>query len=68
MSDEADQAQLHIDRAVEIALKELKVDSPRATGFCLNCDTPLPADHRWCDHDCMSDWTKRRTLNLHRDG
>lgn len=68
MSDEADMAQLHIEREVELALKSRKFDTVMATGHCLNCDTSLPKDHRWCDHDCMTDWQKRRTLNLHRDG
>lgn len=65
MSDEADMAQMHIERAVEIALNQPRDNGPAATGFCLNCDTPLLPTHRWCDHDCMTDWSKRRSLNLH---
>lgn len=64
MSDEADMAQLHIEREVEIALKARKNETVEATGLCLNCDTPLAAGHRWCDQDCLIDWEKRRTLNL----
>lgn len=65
MSDEADQAQPHIERAVEIALKELKHDGPSPTGYCHNCDAPLAGELRFCDADCRDDWQKRRTLNLH---
>lgn len=65
MSDEADRAQESIEHALEIALKERRDIGPTATGFCLNCDTPLQAGHRWCDHDCCADWSKRRALNLH---
>jgi len=65
MSDEADVAQMHIEREVEIALKSRKREVVEATGYCLNCEAPLQEGHRWCDHDCMSDWDKRRTINLH---
>lgn len=65
MSDEADMAQLHIEREVELTLRSRKQEVVAATGYCLNCDTPLAAGHRWCDHDCMTDWEKRRTINLH---
>lgn len=28
------------------------------TGFCLNCEAPVPAGHRWCDADCRDDWQR----------
>ena len=31
---------------------------PEATGFCLSCEEPVPAEHRWCNLDCRTDWVK----------
>lgn len=65
MSDEADQAQDNIEHTISVGLKALRDTGPDATGYCLNCEEPLPTGHRWCDQDCCSDWSKRRALNLH---
>lgn len=65
MSDEADNAQECIERDIENALRKPREQGPQATGHCLNCDTPVAVGVRWCDHDCMSDWSKRRALNLY---
>lgn len=65
MSDAADDAQDNIELTMAIALKAPRETGPQPTGYCLNCDTPVANDMRWCDHDCCSDWSKRRALNLH---
>lgn len=61
MSDEADDAQAHIER--EEAFRRKYHDANRLeaeyTGKCLNCGEPLN-NKRWCDEDCRADWTKRR--------
>lgn len=41
------------------ALSQRAPDGPAATGACLNCEHPLPAQQRWCDADCREDWSKR---------
>lgn len=43
----------------EAQLSQRKPVGPVATGFCLNCDEPLAAGHRWCDADCRDDYEKR---------
>ncbi len=46
-----------IDRlAIEAARKSNPIP---ATGYCLNCETPLDEGHRWCDSDCLRDWQAR---------
>lgn len=43
----------------EWALKFRKPEAPGATGRCLNCDEPVPDGARWCDYECMQDFTMR---------
>lgn len=31
-----------------------------AQGFCLCCDHPLPAGHRWCDAECRDVWQSQQ--------
>lgn len=61
--DIADEAQLH-DEAVahEIARTRARAQQMEvlATGFCLNCETPVRPGVRWCDAECREDWEMRR--------
>lgn len=43
-----------------------KPEGPAYTGFCLNCDEPLPPStvRRWCDADCARDWERRQAPPL----
>lgn len=36
----------------EQLLKIRKPEGPKATGFCLTCEDPLPEGRRWCDAVC----------------
>lgn len=52
--------QMHRD----IALQNVRRGPAIAeTGFCLNCETQVPAGHRWCDADCRDDWERARRRN-----
>lgn len=45
------------DRAfLETLKKEEPKPEAKATGFCLNCGTPLNDGRRWCDAECMEEW------------
>lgn len=37
-------------------------EAPGYVGHCLNCQEPLPAPRRFCDHDCMSDYQLRNGM------
>ena len=59
--DYIDQAQLEMEQQLESALKHrAQTLEVRATGSCLNCGEPLPAQQRWCDAVCRDDWEKTR--------
>lgn len=62
MGDAADITDVRIEMELGVALGRARTHAPeaRATGFCLNCDEPLPHRVRWCDHECQVDWQRRR--------
>lgn len=63
MSDLADEAQADIEIGVLNALYNAKRRTgPVATGFCLNCDEPLPGPHAFCDAGCRDDYQKRQRM------
>jgi len=61
MADVLDQATDYEERDRELALRNLdRGPVIAATGHCLNCEAPLPAERRWCDADCRDDWQAAR--------
>lgn len=60
MSDDADLAQIHMEREEEVRKKHTRkpVLEAEPTGECLNCYVPVPVSHRWCDSACREDWAK----------
>lgn len=52
--DDADMAADRADRLEPyLVAASLKAVGPKATGYCLYCDTPLLSKvYRWCDADC----------------
>lgn len=56
--DLSDLATAHEERLRAAALSVRKPNAPAACGRCLNCETPLPEGHRWCDASCRDDWEK----------
>jgi hypothetical protein len=48
-----------MEREKSIQYIASKPPSAVATGFCLECATPLSGGLRWCDADCRDDWQKR---------
>jgi hypothetical protein len=58
-ADRADEQQEEIMRR-KLAYLSSQTNEAEATGRCLNCDAKVPKGHRWCDHDCMKDWEKRK--------
>lgn len=64
----ADEADITGERAEFVHLgnlaKSRKPEGPAPTGFCLNCGEALPPFQRWCDHDCYSDWSRRKKMSL----
>jgi len=62
MSDEADNAQDHMEREDVVRRKYRQIPTLEAevTGECLNCFEPVGFGMRWCDADCRKDWDARR--------
>lgn len=56
--DDADRSAAMGEFHLRRALAQRKPEGPVATGYCLHCDEPLPAEHRWCDSDCRDAWEK----------
>lgn len=54
-----DQAAEREEQHREWAMTYRKPEAPRATGRCLNCDEPLGDERRFCDYECMQDFTMR---------
>lgn len=59
--DESDMATHHEMRDTELLIRAVRLNKQEveATGKCLNCDEPLAQGRRFCDFDCMTDWSKR---------
>lgn len=64
MADEADQAQIIQEQALEIALGKQKA-RPRknTTGRCLWCNDNVGTEAMFCDVDCRDDYEKNRRLH-----
>jgi hypothetical protein len=54
MSDEIDRANEHAEMLLQDALRKRMPEGPKATGFCLHCDDPLPRPQRWCSVICRN--------------
>lgn len=57
MSDEIDRANEQAQVILGLGLKARRPEGPQPTGYCLNCDEPLPIG-RWCDANCRDDWER----------
>ena len=59
--DESDMAteqeMMATERYIRAALTKFSPLPP--TGFCYNCDEPLPNERKFCDSDCRDDWQAR---------
>lgn len=51
--------QLFLAVALRNHVKERR-ESPKNSGFCLNCGEKITQKERWCDADCRDDWQKRQ--------
>lgn len=57
-----------IDRQIErdefLLNAHIAVRKPfqKATGFCFNCDEPIPQNSCYCDADCREDHEKEQRL------
>lgn len=59
MADTLDQAQAVAELHMNVAMRNRPQPPAIAEiGFCLNCETPVPAGRRWCDADCRDDWQR----------
>jgi len=57
MADLVDQAQ---QQAAPLNTTDhRRPEGPKATGQCLNCETPQPPGQRWCDWECKQDYDLR---------
>jgi hypothetical protein len=59
MADEADLAQEQIEASLAHAIR-LSTRKPKlqSTGFCHNCEAPIPRGWLWCDNDCRDDYDR----------
>ena len=64
MADILDKADEVNELFLEAALRSKKPEGPTYTGFCHNCQEPLPFPDRWCDKDCNADWSARENKGL----
>lgn len=62
MSDFADLASEREELDRDLALKAAHNHAPAlsATGYCHNCEAPLPEGLRFCDCDCRNDYDSRQ--------
>jgi hypothetical protein len=59
MSDEADMAQVRMEREEEQRRKYSGlVEIPDGDGACMNCGATLSDKRRWCDSECRDDYYK----------
>lgn len=62
-SDESDRATALEEAAIEIAVQQIRSKAKqleiKPTGFCFNCEAKIDSDKRFCDKDCLDDYTKR---------
>lgn len=54
--DDADRAQMEMEREQERLLRQRRPEGPAATGACLWCEEPVPDGYRWCDAACRDAW------------
>lgn len=64
MSDEADLADLHIQKVIDYGRKALgKLQIPEnESGVCWNCGESVADKRRWCSATCREDWEKIHAL------
>ena len=53
-----DQATERENQERERALLIRRPDGPLPTGWCLYCETAVPAGYRWCGPECRDDWQR----------
>lgn len=63
MADEVDQAndieQALLLRKIKTAQNASKaIDTHNPSGICWSCEAETGTERRWCDADCMKDWSK----------
>lgn len=71
MANEADEAAVAEELFLKVSLANSmnrSVNSPVATGFCLNCDDAIERPKRWCDSDCRDDWQRLENAKRHASG
>lgn len=66
MADDADITQERQERELDLFLRERRAPLIQATGVCLNCNTPLKGERRWCDADCRDDWERQQKRKVER--
>ena len=60
--DTVDQADIQQQRLLDAKIKEITsqvIDMSNPSQECWHCGDQTPSvQHRWCDHYCMSQWSK----------
>lgn len=54
--DDADRAQIEIEREQARLMRIRRPAGPEATGYCLWCGEPVPEGYRWCGPECRDAW------------
>jgi hypothetical protein len=47
-----DQAQLILDKQIELAKQNVVDPYQNISGICWECSAPVPDNRRWCSHEC----------------
>jgi hypothetical protein len=66
MGDMADLAQAQSERLDAARMSYRYPVAPLPTGFCFNCDEPLPDSRRWCDVECRDYWERLEAVKKTR--
>lgn len=56
IADPSDLATQQEQRFLDAALSVRKPEGPQPCGECHNCGAEVPAEMRWCDKDCLTEW------------
>lgn len=54
--DDADRAQIEIEREIARQVARRKRNGPQPTGLCLWCGMIVTGGRRWCDAECRDEW------------
>jgi hypothetical protein len=68
MADNADRADVEIERATQQAIKQSRAGAMRPLGACYWCGDAAPPAGLFCGPDCRDDWQRERDARARNGG